>query len=259
MFNLINILCNRNILSNSVLISFLFIVITPRISISQTSDSIRVFNWQPRYLPTLSEFDPYSLSKTPKLNLEMPRAKNNIRYYDPRNVMPDNFWELDYRHHSYYTPKDVSDHLDHIMNRPRADSFVPLPTLAFIAASLALQQLDIQKKIEIKAVDYILDEKVEFVLLSLWKKSPQTATDIFESAEINEDRTVVVLQSELQILIDKKLIKRKKMEAGPDLYFPAQTLAEAKLLIKNGIDFNQISEDELEKLCDFLSKLKNLE
>jgi hypothetical protein len=210
------------------------------------SDSLSGLKWQPKLLPELNQFNPKSITNQYELN--DPITHKSYNYYNPENVMPKNFWEMDNRTGSYYTPRIVSDELAHMMDRLPPDSFVPLPTVALIAASIALQQLDIQKKIEIEAGDYLVDPELEPVLFSLWEKSPQTIKEIYESHEINKNRTVTKLKSDLQYLVDKKLVKIKKLENEPAKYFIAQDPVTVNNLIYHALEDETLTEDQGLKL-----------
>lgn len=219
----------------------------------QGSDSTRT--WSPRYLPDI--FNPHSSIYNDVLNLRLhvPDRQPLLKYYDREKVIPKKFWELDYREHSYYTPRMVSDRMDQIMNRPPSDSFVPLPTVALIAASLALQQLEIRSKIQIDEGAYLLVESSWPVLFSLWNKAPQTARQLFEQESINQGRTFVTLQEHLNDLLQKKLIKIKIMEQGEDQYFPAQPRAEVQNLLRDLLNDAQRTESEIRKATELYRKI----
>ncbi|MEJ2544066.1 MAG: hypothetical protein P8Y99_08355 [Calditrichaceae bacterium] len=219
-------------------------------------DSVKSFVWQPKILPELNQFDPSSVSNT--LQLIVPKANKSLKFYNPKNVMPKNFWEMDYRGTSYYTPRIVSDRIAQMMHRPSPDSFLPLPTMAVLAASMALKYADIQFKIEIKATDYMIDENLETILFSLLKKSPQTAKEIYQFGEINQSRTMEMLENDLQILIDKKIIKRKIMETEPDKYYAAQDLETVIQLLQNELESETATEGQKHKLSSLAKKLSGL-
>ena len=220
-------------------------------------DSLSTFRWRPKILPELHQFDPNNVSGS--LPLIVPQADNRLKYYNPENVMPKNFWEMDYRGTSYYTPRIVSDKLAHIMDRLPPESFVSLPAVALMAASIAMKYADIRLKIEIKATDYIIDQKLEPILFSLWKKSPQTAGQLYKSKEIHEKRTMEVLESDLESLIDHKVVKKRKMETEPDKYFAAQDMATVNQLIQKAMETDSLSVNQRQKLSAFSEKLKTLQ
>ena len=60
-----------------------------------------------------------------------------VNRYHPSNIMPKNYYKIDYRSSSYYVPRMVKDELSLIMNRPKDKSFVPILGVAFLAAQLA--------------------------------------------------------------------------------------------------------------------------
>lgn len=242
-----------------------FILFSIIIANAQNNDSLRIKSvdsvksliWQPKILPDLNQFNPQDVSHT--LQLIVPNSNKTIQYYNPKNVMPKNYWEMDYRSTSYYTPRIVSDKLAHIMNRPPPDSFVSLPTIALLAASIAMQYMDIQLKIEIKATDYVINNDLQEILISLWKQSPQTAKLIYKSIEINNKRTMETLISDLQVLIDKKLVKRKIMEAAADEYFVAQDIETARQLIERDLEIEHFTDEQRQILSGLVSKLSVLQ
>ena len=224
---------------------------------TQSADSIKSFIWQPSILPELNQFDPSNVSQT--LQLVVPKTNQSLKYYDPKNVMPKNSWEMDYRGTSYYTPRIVSDRLAQMMDRLPPDSFVPLPAVAFLAARMALKYADIQFKIEIKATDYCIDDHLENILFSLVKKSPQTARDIYQSAEINQSTTMEVLEKDLQTLVDKKIIKKRTMESEPDKYFAAQDVQTITQLIQHELESGTATVEQKQKLSMLIKKFSILQ
>lgn len=225
--------------------------------VAQSANSLKLLIWQPKILLELNQFDPQHVLNT--LQLVVPNSHRSIKYYDSKNVMPKNYWEMDYRQTSYYTPRIVSDKLAQIMDRPPPDSFVPLPTVALLAASIALQYVDIQIKIEIKATDYIIDEELEKILISLWQLSPQTAKQIYKSNDINKNRTMEVLETDLQTLIDKKLIKRRVMETEPDKYFAAQDILTIRKLVEDAVEVEPYTIEQKQKLTTLLKMLSTMQ
>lgn len=180
-------------------------------------------------------------------------------FYDPANVIPKSPLELDYRQSSYYTPRVVSDHLNHIMNRPRSDCMVSVPTLALLAASIALQYIDIEKKIEIKAVDYLVEEKYQDILLLLWTKSPQKAEDIYKSKGINDTRNFNALQDDFKKLINLKLVKIKEIEKGAPQYFAAEKKEEVIQLLNEAYLNENLSIDQTGLLNTLLKRIQAIE
>lgn len=223
----------------------------------QTVDSVKSFIWQPKILPELNQFDPHNVSQM--LQHVVSNSKKSIKYYDPKNVMPKNFWEMDYRSTSYYTPRIVSDRIAQMMDRLPPDRFIPLPTVAFLAASIALKYADIQFKIEIKARDYLIDEDLQCILISLLQNSPQTADDIYQSEEINKSRTMEILEKDLQILIDKKIVKKKVMETEPDKYYAAQDVETIIKLIEHDLEIGTFTDEQQQKLFKLARKLSSLQ
>ena len=224
---------------------------------NQAADSITTFQWKPKILYDLNKFNPESVHSN--LQLINPQAKTPLQYYNPENVMPKNSWEMDYRSTSYYTPRIVSDKIAKIMHRPPPDSFVPLPAVALLAVKMASKYLDIKIKIEIKADDYIIDETLEPVLFSLWEKSPQTVAQLYKRKNIQNKRTMDVLMSDIQVLMDKKLVKIRKMQTEADKYFAAQDLATVKKLIQSALETDSLTDYQKQKLSTLSVKIKTLQ
>ena len=256
---------NIKLLQKCSFVLIIYILYNPLLTSAQNSDSlaaqsvdsVKSFIWQPKILPELNQFDPNNVSHT--LQLVVPNSKKSIKYYDPKNVMPKNLWEMDYRGTSYYTPRIVSDRLAQMMDRLPPDSFMPIPAVAFLAASIALKYADIQFKIEIKATDYIIDDELENILISLLQKSPQTAKDIYQSEEINKSRTMDVLEKNLQTLIDKKIVKRRVMETEPDKYYGSQDVATVIKLIEHELESDTATIEQKQILTNLAKKLSALQ
>lgn len=158
--------------------------------------------------------------------------KNFDMRYHPSKVMPKNPFELDYRSNSYYIPRMVKDELNLIMNRPKDNSFVPILGVAFIAAQLATKYLLVQnkKKISTNNIFNTLDEKN--ILKALWKKNPQTASELYKNTIIDKAITLIKLNEGINRLVDNKLIKQKNLEDKELLFYPAITESEYNLILE---------------------------
>ena len=232
---------------------------------SQTKDSTQVDREQKQIL--WNPFNTESLALKARLfypdnlSVSMDAPSKNVfipQYYDLKNVLPDNPLMLDYRTGSYYTPKNVSDQLARIMQRPRPDSFLPWPGLALLGAYAAIQYLMHKDQFEIKARAYLLDAADETVLLALWKKAPQTAADLLLLPDIAAQDSYLTLQERLNRLEDKMLIKSKTIEKEPTQYFPAQKRADVILLLSNGLEDDRLTREERQKIVNLLKKIKEL-
>lgn len=177
-------------------------------------------------------------------------------FYDPKNVFPEKSYLLDYRRSSYYTPRIVQDRMDFIMNRPRADSFVPIPVVAVLAANLALKYMDIEKKLSISAMDYMLEKPYLLIMKALWKTSPLTLTELYAQKTFRTDLTVKRLEEELEILMDKGLVKRREMEKGETQYFPSQKKEDVIELLNEKLLDSSLTEKQRTIIANLLSDLK---
>jgi hypothetical protein len=167
-----------------------------------------------------------------------------------QEVMPKNrlFW--DYRENSYYTPWYVQDKLARIMNRPTPGEVLPIWPVAMIAAKLALQRMEILKKVEIKPEDYLIPRSYWPILKALWQKAPQSAFDLYRIKEIQKERTLEVLKNDLQYLVDHKLIKPKQIPNAPTVYFPAQSRGKAIELLDSAIRNDRYSLKQKKQWMD---------
>lgn len=184
--------------------------------------------------------------------------RSTEHFYNPRNVMPVNPLLLDYRGSSYYTPKIVQDRLTFFMNRPRADSFVPVPVVAMLAANIALKYVDIEMNLRLTAKDYLLEKPFFELLKALWLKSPRTVSELYRLKGQRNGYTYHILQSEMETLVDKRLVKRREMEAGETRYFPAQSSEEVIQLLNDALMDGSLHSTERTAYAHLLSELKQL-
>jgi predicted transcriptional regulator len=126
-----------------------------------------------------------------------------------------------------------------------------------LAAKLALKYIDIEKKIRITAEDYLLDIRHLQLLQALWKKSPQTVSDLFRNKGHRTDQTYETLQFELEYLIGRRLVKQREIEAGETQYFAAQALPDVIQLIEEHLQNGNLSSSHRTEFANLLSRLKN--
>jgi len=156
--------------------------------------------------------------------------KNNR--YHPSNVMPKDPFKLDYRSSSYYVPRMVKDELNLIMNRPKDSAFVPVLGVAFIAAQLAAKYVFVQEKLKISE-ENIMNAVDEFGILNeLWKKSPQTSSELYKNSILKDKITLKELNYKIDKLIDNKLIKQKNLEDQELQFFPAISKSEYEKIVQ---------------------------
>ncbi len=248
----------------SILLLKVFIGIYPFLMNAQDSLKISDKGGQDKIL--WNPFTPQNLALKarlfyPDLPISVNAPSNNLyapKYYDLKNVFPENRLMLDYRSGSYYTPREVNDHLALAMNRPRPDTFLPWPSLVLLGAYAAYQYLMHKEQFNIKARDYLLTPEVETVMLALWKKSPQTVSELLKNPEINHNNTYNTLMKRLEQLEDKLLVKSKIVEKGPVQYFPAQKKAEVILMLSNAMEDQLLTTAERRYLAALIEKLKAL-
>ena len=225
--------------------------------VSAKSDSKKIL-WNP--------FTPKNLALKAKLfypntsiSVDVPQKNVFIpKYYDLKNVIPDNPLMMDYRYGSYYTPKEVSDQLALAMNRPRPDSFLPWPSLVLFGAYAAYQYFIHKDQFEIKARDYLLEPEDEIIMLALWKKSPQTVSQLLKNPQIYKYNSYNTLVNRMNRLEDRLLVKSKIIEKASMQYFPAQKKAEVIVLLSNALENDQLTMKERQRLVTLIEKLKAL-
>lgn len=197
---------------------------------------------------TLFQIDTLKLNLSYPLERELPKDILRI-------PIPKSQFDIDMRSGSYYTPRNVQDKMDHIMNRPRQDSFVPILGLAAFAVSVAAKQLEASKLFDPNAEDYLLPEQELLVLEELWKKSPQEIDDLYSRTLLNENNTARELQKTITKLTDKNLVKTRTDGIKVVLFFPAQKLEYVQTIIKMASHENYRSEQEIAQLNSLLKRL----
>ncbi|MHB2155723.1 hypothetical protein ACX8XN_15185 [Calditrichota bacterium GD2] len=235
-----------------ILAGLTLIFVTGFLSQSAAQDSLRtkLFGIKPHLL----QIAPLRLAGD-SLNIQMKYRSFSLprQYYDLKRVMPANRFLWDYRESSYYTPLWVQDKLARIMNRPSPGEVMPIFPIALIAARLAMQQMEINKKIAIKAQDYLVDRKYWPILKALWEKAPQSAEQLYRLEAVKKGRTLEILKQDLQFLVEQKLLKWRALAGEPTQYFPAQSRGKAILLLEQALQNDRFT---LQQKQHFL-KLKN--
>ena len=191
------------------------------------------------------------------LGLKLSYPLNNI----PKNIftMPKPSTaplDIDRRESSYYTPRNVQDKMDQIMNRPRRDSFLPVLAMAAFAVSVAAKQLEVHKLFELKAKDYLLAEDDFEILKKLWIKAPQTIAELYLETNLQNEQTAKLLQEKITSLSDKNLLKTRGDGESNILFFPAQKLHKVKEIFKKALSDFDNNEEEIEQLKTFYDKLQ---
>jgi predicted transcriptional regulator len=179
----------------------------------------------------------------------------------PQNIIsmpkpPRTPLDIDMRESSYYTPRDVQDKMDQIMNRPRSDSFLPVLAMAAFAASVAAKQLEIEKLFELDADDYLVADDEFEILKKLWIKAPQTIDELYLKSDLKNHQTAGLLQERIVSLSDKNLIKTRGDNKNI-LFYPAQKLEKVRELFRKELSDNN-NEEEIEQLKAFYDKLENI-
>lgn len=178
----------------------------------------------------------------------------------PQNIIsmpksPESILDVDYRSSSYYTPKNVQDKMDRIMNRPRSDSFMPVLAMAAFAASVAAKQLQISKLFELKADDYFISENEWQILEKLWEKSPQKIIDLYLNTNLKENNTAATLQQTMVSLAEKGIIKTREENDKTILFFPAQNKKKVEDIFRHALSDESNTQEYHQKLNRYYLKI----
>jgi len=226
---------------------------------AQTADSTlhktAVHLWYPVYLPLPQD------SGQIHIRLTSPHAQKmlpKINFFSGQFMTSDPF-KLDYREGSYYVPAAVQNEIARGMNRPSPGSFMPVLTVAYLAARLAMHYISIQEKIRITALDYLNNERYLPILKLLWKKSPQTVYDLYKHRELQKTYTLRLLKKAMNDLINDKLVKIRRRAAGEaPLFYAAQTAPQALITLQNGLDDIPLTEQQRTQLAALIAQVKDL-
>ncbi|HHM01832.1 MAG TPA: hypothetical protein ENJ15_02385 [Caldithrix abyssi] len=189
---------------------------------------------------------------TAHFNLEL-SPDSSHRIYIPRITLPENPLEIDRRGSSYYTPRVVRDELDRAMNRPRAESFVPVLALVPLAIRLAEKHLAIEKLLRKNARDYLIPERSWRLLKILWQKAPLNVAELYA---MRQSYSAGALEKELQALSEKGLLKTRKTGNGIVLFFPAE---KPRQVLKYFTDAISLEKNNTQTLKILLQRKKELE
>jgi len=211
----------------------------PQYNLQLLSDSSRVSFPKP-VLP-LRNWKDYS---DQYFHLEQTTNKLDINRYISTDIILGDPFKMDMRSSSYYVPRMVRDELNLIMNRPRDNAFVPILPAAFLAMQLASQYLFVQRKTEITTLDIKNAQEGIPLLQALWKKNPQTISELYEISALQQEYTMSELQRLLDILVDNKLVKRKLIEMSETQYFYALEKKQYDFLVEKGKSENSSESNQ---------------
>ena len=222
----------------------IFIIVIPFFLYAQNNDSLKIDSLQLFYSDLL------------EMQMQFDKRIRSGNIYNPK--LPNNPFEIDNRSSSYYTPRKVSDILDQHMNRPRSDNFIPILPVAYIAASIAAQQLEINKMFEPDGKDYLVSDRQWQVLSDLWQKSPLRIDQLYHKSEYSDSLTANILRVEMTDLAEKGLIKTRLTDDDKTHFFPAHEPGSVYKFILSTLKENQLDSTDFQLLTERLDKLKKL-
>jgi len=232
---LFTFLINNSVFSQIGLSSKLF-------EISDSTKAKNTVKWL-----NLKEWNNYN-----QANLSLKSYNSNDNFdknrYHPSNVMPKSYFDLDYRSSSYYVPRMVKDELNLIMNRPKDSALMPIMGVAYIAAQLASKYIFVQEKLKISTENVLNSIEGYEILKTLWKKSPQTSSQLYKFHVLQENFSLNELNMSINNLIDNKLIKQKNVEDKEMLFFPAISISEYEQILQRVLADTLISKSNKMKI-----------
>jgi len=246
-------------IKNSVIVFFLLSLIYSSLQ-SQDSARITVIDSAKTDSLKIASLDSALFFKADTLSLQLsfPTDKKIPKNIITMPRLPSNPLEIDTRTSSYYTPRNVQDKMDQIMNRPRSDTFLPVLAMAYFAASIAAKQLEIDKLFELKADDYFVPEDQFTILEKLWIKAPRRIDNLYLATDLKDETTAKELQNHLIILADNGLIKTRDAGENNILFYPAQKSEKVIELFMSALNDTSNSAEMQTKLNEHLEKLQKI-
>jgi len=216
----------------------------------QRQDSIYI-PLKPQIIP-LKDWHRFELQK---LQIEYNKIElEHLNFISPE-ILPKQPWQLDMRSSSYYVPRMVRDKLNLIMNRPNETAFVPVLTVAFIALQMANQYLMVREKTQISSDNLIAAAPGLVILQELWKESPKTISQLYQTDIYQESITIVELHKIMETLLDNKLIRMKTIPEAETKFFPAVTRREIQDLIEHSVSDTSCTNSDRAKLLNMMTWL----
>jgi hypothetical protein len=218
-----------------------------QIGLNTFSDSLKhsLYNYNSLYMRDSTSF-----------TIEYPTPPQFI--IDPDNYRPSsNPFIFDNRSSSYYVPRSIRDELNHMMNRPKtADDMVSLWAVPIIAAKLAAQYIIVRQKSKIKKSD-ILNGAEDIKLIELlWQKWPLTINQINEKISGPDVTQYAHMEKRMQVLVDNKLVKMRKIEKSETRYYPAKTKEELAEIVRTILNEEVLSSEEKVTLLSLMQYLE---
>ena len=193
----------------------------------QTSD---LFSIKPKLLVPQSR----SEIQFQNINLEYKFVPLNNNYHYTPDHLTSNPFGMDTRSSSFYTPRFVRDELNVMMSRPKDHAFVPVLGVAFIAAQMIGKYLLVERELQIKPDNILKCHKQMPILEELWQNNPQTCNQLYKIEYFNHGYTFRDLENNINVLVDEKLVKVKRLENDELQYFPAIDKPKLQATLKEG-------------------------
>jgi hypothetical protein len=234
-----------------VLLLFSIIFLPARLFAQQaqkSADSSGISPWGLSRNPAWDRLSWYS--KTPAFaghTIDMKYPSNSYQSYLNRslvNTKPNPF-SIDLRGSSYYVPTMVRDELNLIMNRPRDSAFMPVLGIAtWIAYQMASKYLPLQQNHSIGYDELVQAQEALPVLYSLWKKSPQSAGQLYADPDIHSKMIFKQVQNDLKLLQQNNLVKSRMIEADSVVYFPSLDRKQILTILDSACQNPAVAESE---------------
>ena len=168
------------------------------------------------------------------INLEYKFVPLNNNYHYTPDHLTSNPFGMDTRSSSFYTPRFIRDELNVMMSRPKDHAFVPVLGVAFIAAQMIGKYLLVERELQINPENILKCHKQIPILEELWQNNPQTCNQLYKIEYFNQAYTFKDLEININVLVDEKLVKVKRLENDELQYFPAINKSKLQFTLKEG-------------------------
>jgi hypothetical protein len=203
---------------STILLTFLFIFFGVLSSFAQ--DSLKtndLFSIKPKLLLPQSR----SEIQFQSIDLEYDLDTFDQKYHYTPDHLTSTPFGIDTRSSSFYTPRFVRDELNNMMHRPKDHAFVPVMGVAFIAAQMIGKYLLVERELQINSQNILNCSEQIPILEALWLRNPQTCDELYKLEKFNQKYTFRELENDLDVLVDQKLVKTRRLENDELQYFPA--------------------------------------
>jgi hypothetical protein len=195
-------------------------------------------------------------------NKEKEFSIGKINWYHPTPTGTQ--FGLDYRESSLFIPINVREYNEFKMGRSR---YVPLPILPAAAylANVIYSKYGylLQRKEQAKYDNLTISDLQLNMMRILWNEPGISETDwytLFTKGDQFNEITFVLFHQQIEFLINKYLIKTRRLEDDQINYFPAIKCNELIIRLKNHLDSKDYinSSEECDRILTLIKRLEDI-